>query len=158
MEEPFKRRPPNISKKKKRLLFLKFRENAMMIKRVWQCILLGLLVAFSCKGRDNRKPPGREEVFAVRDSMRNELLLRIGRAQQEINRRVEAMRNRAYDADKAAARRLNQKIIEVERSYEKLEQQAQRLTADSLMGDWMLLEQETEILIIKVSRQLETSF
>ena len=144
--------------KKKMLLFLKFRENAMMIKRVWQCILLGLLVAFSCKGRDNRKPPGREEVFAVRDSMRDELLLRIGRAQQEINRRVEAMRNRAYDADKAAARRLNQKIIEVERSYEKLEQQAQRLTADSLMGDWMLLEQETEILIIKVSRQLETSF
>ena len=130
----------------------------MMTIRVLNCLLLGLLLFSSCKGRDNRKQPGRDEVFAVRDSMRTELLLRIGQAQQEINRRVEAMRNRAYDADKATARSLNQKITTIERSYEKLEQQTARLTSDSLMGDWMLLEQETEILIIEVSRELETSF
>ena len=67
------------------------------------------------------------------------------------------MRNRAYDADKATARRLRQKIGDAERAYQELGQKAQLLAQDSLMGDWPMLEQETELLIIKVSRQLEVS-
>ena len=130
----------------------------MMTIRVLNCLLLGLLLFSSCKGRDNRKQPGRDEVFAVRDSMRTELLLRIGQAQQEINRQAEAMKNRAFDADQATARRLNQKARTVETAYEKLERQAQILVADSLMGDWSILEQETELLINEVSRELKTPF
>ena len=129
-----------------------------MTKQALLCILAGILLLFSCRGQDNRQPPGREEVFAVRDSMRNLLLLRLSRAQMEINRQVEAMKNRAYDADRATARRLNQKIANVERSYNKLEKQVQLLQEDSLQGDWIRLEQETELLIIEVSRELETSF
>ncbi|MCB0587137.1 MAG: hypothetical protein KDD06_17685 [Phaeodactylibacter sp.] len=117
----------------------------------------GLFLPWNCK-QDNRQPPGREEVFAIRDSLRNELLLRIGRAQQEINRQAEAMKNRAFDADQATARRLNQKARTVETAYEKLERQAQILVADSLMGDWSILEQETELLINEVSRELKTPF
>ena len=129
-----------------------------MTKQALLYIFTGILLLFGCRGQDNRQPPGREEVFAVRDSMRNLLLLRLSRAQMEINRQVEAMKNRAYDADRATARRLNQKIANVERSYNKLEKQVQLLQEDSLQGDWIRLEQETELLIIEVSRELETSF
>ena len=130
-----------------------------MAKSVFPLLLLALLFGeWSCQGRDGRQPPGRDEVFAVRDSMRSVLLLRIGQAQQEINRQVESMRNRAYDADNATARRLLQKMTDAEKAYQELEQQAQLLAQDSLIGDWPMLEQETELLIIKVSRQLEVSF
>ena len=128
------------------------------MKSAIQLLLAGFLLIGSCTGRDSSRPPGRDEVFAVRDSMRTGLLLRIGRAQQEINRQAEAMRNRAYDADRATARRLNEKIDAIEKSYEKLEQQARLLREDSLMGDWILMEQETELLIIEAGRELGVSF
>lgn len=129
-----------------------------MIHPLLKALLLGLLLSPACKGKEERRPPGAEDVFVVQDSIRNVLLLRVGRARQEINRQVESMRNRAYSADKATAQRLNQKIAKVEAAYEKLERQAQRIEGDSLMGDWMLLEQETELIIIEVSRALETPF
>lgn len=121
-------------------------------------LLMGALLFHACEGRDTRKPPGREEVLAVRDSIRGELLLRIGRVQQEINRRVVAMNNQAYDARPATARRLRQKIREAESSYEKLEKQTLLLQQDSLMRDWIMLRQETELLITEAGRILETSF
>lgn len=129
-----------------------------MSQPLLKALFLALLLLPACKEQDGRREPGAEDVFAVQDSIRNVLLLRIGRAQQEINRQVEAMRNRAYDADKATAQRLNQKIAIVEKAYEKLQRQTQRIEGDSLLGDWGLLEQETELIIIEVSRALETPF
>lgn len=121
------------------------------------CFLAGLLLA-GCKGQDNRKPPGSEDVFAVRDSIRMELFLRIGRAQQEANRQLEALNNRAYDAAPKTARRLRQKIADIERSREELNLQIQRLQQDSLLDDWSLMKQETEQLIFKAGKTLDISF
>ena len=105
-----------------------------------------------------KSPPARKRYSQCVISMRTELLLRIGEAQQVIHRRVEALENRAYDADKKTARQLKQQIKLAEASYQKLEQKALFLTQDSLLGDWFLLKHETELLIIEAGRILGASF
>ena len=129
-----------------------------MLKRLLPiCFMAGLLLA-GCKGRDNRTPPGSEEVFAIRDSIRSELFLRLGRAQQEINRQLEALRNRAYDADRKTARRLNHNISAIENDREALKHQREILQQDTLLHDWSLLEQETELLLNRAGHRLGVSF
>lgn len=119
-------------------------------------LFFSLLLLPACKRPKETAPAGPDEVLAVQDSIRNVLLFRIGRAQQEINRQLEAMNNRAYNADKATARRLSQKIAAVEKAYARLEEQIQRIENDSLMAGWILLRQETELIIMEASRELGT--
>lgn len=126
--------------------------------RLLAIFLLGAFLLFSCKKPAPKEPPGSDDVFAVRDSIRQEMLLRIGHVQQEINRRVEAMSNRAYDADRATARRLNQKIAAARRSYQDLERQTQLIMNDSMMEEWIKLRRETELIILRASHELDIIF
>ena len=101
-------------------------------------------------------PPGKDDVLHVQDSIRNEILLRITYAQMEINRQTEMMRRRAYNANPKSAARLNRKIVAAEAAYEDLEQKSALLSNDSIPSNWLEIKMETDILIERASRLLQT--
>ena len=114
------------------------------------------LLVCSCTIPSDKPPPGEQEVYQVQDSLRRELLLRISHARMEINRQAEMMSRRAYSADKATARSLNQKIATIREAYEELEEKTAVLEQDSLMDRWMVTKQEADLILGRVSRTLQT--
>jgi hypothetical protein len=97
-------------------------------------------------------------VYAVQDSIRQSLLLRISLAQMEINRQAEMMRRRAYHADRKLAEQLKLKITAAERAATALETQSALLLNDSLPSNWLEIQQRTNLIIEEASRTLQTVF
>jgi len=113
-----------------------------------------VFVGFSCRPIDSRQPPTDEEVYAVRDSIRTTLLLRLGNALQAINHRSEMMRRRAYSEPEAKARQLRRTVEQVEEDYKALEARLQLLQQDSVLGDWYQQQEEIEIKLREVAYTL----
>ena len=123
------------------------------------CILLFACLLLGCSKRaPTPPPPSSEDVYAVQDSIRRSLLLRISLAQMEISRQAEMMRRRAYHADRKLAEQLKLKITAAERAAVALGSQSTLLLNDSLPSDWLDIQQRTDLIIEEVSRTLQTVF
>lgn len=132
-----------------------------MKKQAITTVALAAIVAVTvlfwtgCRPVNNRQPPTDEDVYAVRDSIRTTLLLRLGNALQAINHRSEMMRRRAYSEPEAKARKLRRTIEQVERDYKVLEARLQLLRQDSVLGDWYQQQEKIEIKLREVGYTLD---
>lgn len=116
--------------------------------------LLLLLLLPQCKPIDNTVPPDSEDVYEVRDSIRESMLLRLGDALQEINRRTEKMRRKAYSVPSREAKQLRSRADHLEKQYLQLSQLARHLEQDSILGQWYQERNELEIQLLDLSQTL----
>ena len=100
-------------------------------------------------------PPDSDDVLQVRDSIRMEIVLRISNAKQEINRRAEMMRRRAYSEDKKTAARLRKTAAKMEEAYLKLDIWIDSLESDSLLHDWNVQRQEIDKYLEEIGYTLK---
>lgn len=94
-----------------------------------------------------RNNPSHDDVYEVRDSIRDELLLRLGHATQTIGRRAEMMRRRAYSEDEAQARQLRRKHEQLKKYRTKVEARMEFLQQDSVLGEWYEQLDKMELLL-----------
>lgn len=115
------------------------------MKNLQVLILLFVSTLFTaCVELPPPPPPDSDDVLQVRDSIRMEIVLRISNAKQEINRRAEMMRRRAYSEDETTAARLRKTAAEMEEAYLKLDVWIDSLESDSLLHDWNVQRQEID--------------
>lgn len=123
------------------------------------CCLLFLLLFLlpQCQPIDDRKPPDSEDVFAVRDSIREAMLLRLGEAMQEINRQTEKKRRKAYSVPPREAKQLREQAEYLEGQYQRLSRRAQRLKQDSVLGQWYQELNQLEVQLLDLSQTMGVS-
>lgn len=120
----------------------------------WFCwAVTGLL---ACGQPEPPRDTTAEDVYRVRDSIRYEMLLRLGEAQQEIGRRKEMMRRRAYSEPSKEAQRLNNKADLLDQEQVKVANWITQVREDSVMGEWFLQQQEMNLLLERISHELNT--
>lgn len=120
-------------------------------------LLVLFLLLIQCQPINNSTPPNSDDVYEVRDSIREAMLLRMGEALQEINRRTEKMRRKAYSVPAREAKQLRVKAAALEQQYEQLSQRAQLLTQDSVLGQWYQELNEVEVQLLDLSKTLGVS-
>lgn len=109
-------------------------------------LIMTVLILPCCAPLETRKPlPDHETVYEARDSIRQTLLLRMGHALQEANRRSEYLRRKAYSQDDRTAKELRATVSAIERSYQQIELYVQRLQQDSVLGEWYQQRNEIEL-------------
>ncbi|MBV6654671.1 MAG: hypothetical protein KI786_12980 [Mameliella sp.] len=114
--------------------------------------LFGLIV--QCQPIDNRVPPNHDDVYEVRDSIRDVTLLRLGEALQIINRHTERMRRKAYSLPSGEAKKLRSKIKNLEAKYDELSLRTNTLRQDSVLGNWYQELNELDIMLVDLSLTL----
>ncbi|TXB68899.1 hypothetical protein [Phaeodactylibacter luteus] len=119
---------------------------------------IAVAIALACAPIDNRQPPGSEDVFAVRDSIRNVLLLRLGEAKQAINRRSEMLERKAYSVGSREAKALRAEAAQLEKYYQQLNARSQVLEQDSILGQWFSQQGALEVELLEVSQALGQPF
>ncbi|HMQ49435.1 MAG TPA: hypothetical protein PKA00_18215 [Saprospiraceae bacterium] len=102
--------------------------------------------------------PSDEEVYAIQDSICNEMLLRISRARQEINRQYEQFWRRSVNAEKPLANQLKTKMQTLEKLDAALLEKLDALQNDSLRREWLPIQQELDVIMIEVSHTLQVRF
>ena len=127
-----------------------------MLKINVYVLVLSLLLP-QCRPIDNTVPPDSDDVYAARDSIRTVMLLRLGEARQEINRRTEKMRRKAYSVPKQEAKRLRVQVQALEKQYEQLSERTQHLKQDSVLGQWYHELDELEVQLLDISQTLGIS-
>ena len=120
-------------------------------------VLVLSLLLLQCRPIDNTVPPDSDDVYAARDSIRTVMLLRLGEARQEINRRTEKMRRKAYSVPKQEAKRLRLQVQALEKQYEQLSERTQHLKQDSVLGQWYHELDELEVQLLDISQTLGIS-
>lgn len=109
-------------------------------------LMMAVLLLPCCAPQEAREPlPDHETVYEARDSIRQTLLLRMGHALQEANRRSEYLRRKAYSQDDRTAKELRATVGAIERSYQQIELYVQRLQQDSVLGEWYQQRNEIEL-------------
>lgn len=83
-----------------------------------------------------RNAPTAEDVYDTRDSIRNDLLLRLSQASLTIGMRAEMRRRQAYSVDKKEAARLNRDVEQLHKYQTQVEARMQYLQQDSVLGLW----------------------
>lgn len=127
------------------------------MKKLNTCLLLLALSMLHCKPIDNTVPPDSDDVYEVRDSIRETMLLRLGEALQEINRRTEKMRRKAYSVPSREAKQLRNQAERLEQRYQELSQRTQHLKQDSVLGEWYKELNELEVQLMDLSQTLGVS-
>lgn len=120
-------------------------------------VLLLALMLLQCRPIDNTVPPDSDDVYEVRDSIREVMLLRLGEAMQEINRRTEKMRRKAYSIPQQEANRLRAQAQDLEKQYQQLSERTQHLKQDSVLGQWYTELDELEVQLLDISQTLGIS-
>ncbi|MEQ8702388.1 MAG: hypothetical protein RIC19_00650 [Phaeodactylibacter sp.] len=118
------------------------------------CLLVFALLLLQCQPVGTTVPPDSDDVYEVRDSIREVMLLRLGEALQEINRRTEKMSRKAYSMPPQEARQLRNQVKALEEQYQKLNQHTQRLKQDSILGNWYQELNTLEVELLDLSQAL----
>lgn len=121
-------------------------------------MLFFLLLIAACSPLPDPPPSDSDDLYELRDSIRNSMYLRISEAKQEVNRQAEMMRRRAYSEDERSAARLRAKATRMEAAFDQLDVWMDTLRHDSVMGDWFLRQQEIDIFLDQIGKDLKTIF
>jgi uncharacterized protein YaaN involved in tellurite resistance len=127
------------------------------MQKTYTTVLLLSLLLLQCRPIDNTVPPDSDDVYEVRDSIREVMLLRLGEAMQEINRRTEKMRRKAYSVPKQEANRLRAQAKALEKLYQQISERTQHLKQDSVLGQWYHELDELEVQLLDISQTLGIS-
>jgi seryl-tRNA synthetase len=127
------------------------------MQKTYTTVLLLSLLLLQCRPIDNTVPPDSDDVYEVRDSIREVMLLRLGEAMQEINRRTEKMRRKAYSVPKQEANRLRAQAKALEKQYQQISERTQHLKQDSVLGQWYHELDELEVQLLDISQTLGIS-
>lgn len=96
-----------------------------------------------------KKPrvPSHDKVYEVRDSIRDEMLLRLGHAAQTVSMRAEMMRRQAYSEEERKARQLRRDIALLKKYQTDINAHMKLLQQDSILGKWYDQHDEMERLL-----------
>ena len=112
------------------------------------CLLAFALTGLHCiPTPKERNIPTHDDVYEVRDSIRDELLLRLGHAAQTISMRAEMMRRQAYSEEAGKARQLRRDQQLLSKYQTRLEARMEWLQQDSVLGEWYEQLDEMELLL-----------
>jgi hypothetical protein len=117
-----------------------------------------LLLFGACTPDPPLPPPTADDLYQVRDSIRTEMLFRLGKAKLEINRQAEMMRRRAYSEPAKKARQLRKDAERMEKAYTKVDNWITTIETDSTMGEWYANRQKMNILLEHIGHSLNTIF
>ena len=126
---------------------------ANLLRKPMRPYALLCLIAFAFNGLHcvptpkERHIPTHDGVYEVRDSIRDELLLRLGHATQTINMRAEMMRRRAYTEEAGKARQLRRDQQLLKKYQTRVEARMEWLQQDSVLGEWYEQLDEMELLL-----------
>lgn len=141
-------------------ILVKFDPTVSDLNKMTKINALALMLALmllQCRPIDNTVPPDSDDVYEVRDSIREVMLLRLGEAMQEINRRAEKMRRKAYSVPQQEANRLRAQAQALEQQYQRLSERTQHLKQDSVLGQWYHELDEVEVQLLDISQTLGIS-
>lgn len=127
-----------------------------MLKAYASALILSLIL-WQCRPIDKTVPPDSDDVYEVRDSIREVMLLRLGEAMQEINRRTEKMRRKAYSVPQQEANRLRAQAQALEQQYQRLSERTRHLKQDSVLGQWYQELDDLEVQLLDISQTLGIS-
>lgn len=121
------------------------------------CVCLSVSLS-ACFDPPKAPAPNEEDVYEIQDSICNEMLLRISRARQEINRQYEQFWRRSVNAEKPLVNQLKTKMQTLEKLDAALLEKMDALQNDSLRREWLQLQQELDVLMIELSHTLQVRF
>lgn len=131
----------------------KFDFLANLLRKPMRPYALVYLIAFAFSGLQciptpkERNIPTHDDVYEVRDSIRKELLLRLGHATQTISMRAEMMRRRAYSEEDSKARQLRRDQQLLKKYQTRVEARMELLQQDSVLGEWYEQLDDMELLL-----------
>jgi hypothetical protein len=120
---------------------------AMKLYRLFPLFIM-ILAGLHCRPvHKPRNAPTAEDVYETRDSIRDDLLLRLSQASLTIGMRAEMRRRQAYSVDDKKAAKLRRDVEQLLKYQSKVEERMEYLQQDSVLGLWYDQVDEMERLL-----------